>query len=84
MGRVRIGQSPSDVWVTTHHLKEQFEGLVKKITLHFHIHANKNPDLEGRAEEILDVLFSKTLHSGYWSPSSSEQLQNSLTEVTAF
>ena len=27
----------------------------------------KNPDLEGRAEEILDVLFSKTQHSGYWS-----------------
>jgi hypothetical protein len=27
----------------------------------------KKPDLEGRAEEILDVLFSKTLHSGYWS-----------------
>ncbi len=27
----------------------------------------KNPDLKGRAEEILEVLFSKTLHSGHWS-----------------
>jgi hypothetical protein len=26
----------------------------------------KNLDLKGRAEEILDVLFSKTLHCGYW------------------
>ena len=26
----------------------------------------KNPDLKSRAEEILDVLFSKTLHCGYW------------------
>ncbi len=28
---------------------------------------SKNPDLKGRAEEILEVLFTKTLHSGYWS-----------------
>jgi hypothetical protein len=28
---------------------------------------SKNPDLKDRAEELLDVLFTKTLHSGYWS-----------------
>jgi hypothetical protein len=28
---------------------------------------SKNPDLKGRAEEILEVLFTKTLHSGHWS-----------------
>ncbi len=27
----------------------------------------KNPDLKVRADEILELLFSKTLHSGYWS-----------------
>ncbi len=27
----------------------------------------KNPDLKDRAEEILEVLFSKTQHSGHWS-----------------
>jgi hypothetical protein len=27
----------------------------------------KNPDLKVRVDEILDLLFSKTLHSGYWS-----------------
>ena len=28
---------------------------------------SKNPDLKGRAEEILEVLFTKTQHSGHWS-----------------
>jgi hypothetical protein len=28
---------------------------------------SKNPDLKGRAEKILEVLFTKTLHSGHWS-----------------
>jgi hypothetical protein len=28
---------------------------------------SKKPDLKGRAEEILEVLFTKTLHSGHWS-----------------
>jgi len=27
----------------------------------------KNPKMKGRAEEILELLFSKTLHCGYWS-----------------
>jgi hypothetical protein len=28
---------------------------------------SKNPDLKVRAEEILEVLFTKTLHSDHWS-----------------
>ncbi len=28
---------------------------------------SKNPDLKDRAEELPDVLFTKTPHSGYWS-----------------
>jgi hypothetical protein len=28
---------------------------------------SKNLDLKGRAEEILEVLFTETLHSGHWS-----------------
>jgi hypothetical protein len=28
---------------------------------------SKNPDPKGRAEEIVEVHFTKTLHSGHWS-----------------
>jgi hypothetical protein len=48
-------------------LKSNLKDWSKDLYYIFTYMQTKNPDLEGRAEEILDVLFSKTLHSGYWS-----------------
>jgi hypothetical protein len=48
-------------------LKSNLKDWSKDLHFIFTYMQTKNPDLEGRAEEILDVLFSKTLHSGYWS-----------------
>jgi hypothetical protein len=48
-------------------LKSNLKDWSKDLHYIFTYMQTKNPDLEGRAEEILDVLFSKTQHSGYWS-----------------
>ncbi len=45
---------------------------------------SKNPDLKGRAEEILEVLFTKTLHSGHTSLVQFGARTKFFEQVTAF
>jgi hypothetical protein len=44
-------------------LKEWSQGLHDIFTYM----QTKEPELKGRATEILDVLFNNTVHSGHWS-----------------
>jgi hypothetical protein len=67
MGRIWIGNGPSDDRITTHALKSSWKEWSQDLHDIFTYMQTKKPELKGRATEILDVLFNNTVHSGHSS-----------------
>jgi hypothetical protein len=67
MGRIQIGDGPSDVQIKPVNLSNSLKEWSPDLYDVFLYMQTRKPELKGKATQILDVLLNNTLHSGHWS-----------------